>query len=449
MIRQDDMLKVKNEISRRNLFRYMGNAAVALPFMRTLMETQAFGEVNRKRAVIFFYPNGLARGSFHPNEVGTNFVLKNSTKSLERIRNDIIIMNNLNYNISGTHEDGLIYCLTGHGGRRKEISIDTVLGERMKANVSIPVVRLGTGAGTHEQSEMRYCSFFAPGKPSQIENNPTRSFQTIFGSSTPAPETPEASIKGLSVASKKSVLDSSLAELKRLQASIGTIEKTKLDLHVESIREIERRLNNTGMPDTMAPPAQCTKVLKNKKTYPSSGDEWLRDAAAVDVIDLNIEIGLQALACGVTNVLYIQNSSAGSYVRHDAAGAPSAGGQDAHEHAHSNPARHAINTNYYMNKFADLVSGMGAIKEGDKSLLYNSSVMALSEFADGVMHDMKGVGVILAGQAGGYFKTGRCINVNGASHNKVLVSYLQSLGYTDETFGDANLGRGVMEGLKA
>lgn len=448
MIRQDDFAKVRKEISRRNLFRYMGNAAIALPFMRTLMETQAFGEVARKRAVIFFYPNGLPKTRFHPNETGTNFVLKDATRNLERIRNEIIIMNNLNYNIGGTHEDGLAYCLTGYGGRRKEVSIDTILGERMKVNASIPVLRLGTLARIHNQPLMNDCSFFAKDQPSQIENNPTRSFQKIFGGSATSPLAPNAPVTGLSVAAKKSVLDSSISELKRLQASIGTVEKAKLDSHVQSIREIERRLNTAGMPDNAVPSAQCTKVLRNKRTFPATGDEWLRDAAAIDVIDLNIEIGLQALACGVTNVLFIQNGSAGYYLKHNNAGLPSANGADAHSAGHDNPAQHALNTNYYMNKFADLVSGMGAIKEGDKSLLYHSSVMALSEFADAQDHSMRGVGVILAGQAGGYFKTGRCIDVRGASHNRVLVSLLQSLGYTDETFGDPNLGRGVLEALK-
>ncbi len=441
-MKMDQTWKIKQEISRRGLLRHLGNAAVALPFMRTLLETQAFGEVSRKRAVIFFYPNGIPRGRFHPDATGPNFVLKAATSNLEKVRSDIIILNNLNYNISGTHEDGLQYCLTGTGGRRKTVSIDTVLGERMKANVSLPVLRLGSGAGTHEQPEMRWCSYFAEGKASQIENNPTRAFQNIFGTggNTTTP------VKGVSLSAKKSILDASVNDIKRLQASIGSVEKQKLDLHIAAVREIERRL--AGAPDT-GMSSQCTKTLKNTKTFPLSGNQHTDYNNIPDVIDLNNQIAIQAMACGVTNVVFIQNSSAGSYTRTNNQGVPSNSGLDGHEDAHTNPARHAVNINYYMGQFANLIAGMKEIKEGDQTLLYNFSLMALTEFADGVMHDMKGVGVILAGQGGGYYKTGYCIDVRGASHNKVLVTMLQSLGYTDNTFGDPNLGSGVLDALKA
>lgn len=447
-----DMKKIHAEISRRNLLKYLGNSAVALPFMRTLLETQAFGEVTRKRAIIYFFPNGIARGRFHPAQTGTNFVLKESTSALEKVRNDIILMNNLNYNVSGTHEDGLQYCLTGTGGRKKTISIDTVLGDRMKDGVSVPVLRLGASAGTHDQPEMRFCSYFATGKASQIENNPTRAFQNIFGTSTPPanPNTPAPPVKKtVSLSAKRSILDQSVNEIKRLQAAIGSAERQKLDLHIAAIREIERRLMNE---DTMKPPmnnTQCTKTLKNTKTFPLSGDAHLKYGTMNDVHDLNNEIAIQALACGVTNVVFIQNQSAGSYMRHDNLGVPSDSGLDMHEDAHHNPARHAIGTNYYMSKFANLIQGLGQIKEGDKTILYNSSMMALTEFADGVLHDMKNVGVVLAGQAGGFYKTGQCVDVKNASHNKVLVTMLQSLGFTDNSFGDAALGTGIIPELKA
>ena len=104
---------------------------------------------------------------------------------------------------------------------------------------------------------------------------------------------------------------------------------------------------------------------------------------------------------------------------------------------------------WYMGRFAKLIGKLKAVKEGDQNLLYNTAAMAATEIADANLHDFHNVGLVLAGQAGGAWTTGRCIDGNAASHNQVLVSILQAMGLPDTTYGDPKLGSGPLPGLKA
>ncbi|MFW7379263.1 MAG: hypothetical protein ACOH5I_10680 [Oligoflexus sp.] len=100
-----------------------------------------------------------------------------------------------------------------------------------------------------------------------------------------------------------------------------------------------------------------------------------------------------------------------------------------------------------MQQLAGLLERMKAAREGDQSLLYNAAVLALTEIADGDRHDFVNMPIVVAGQAGGYFKTGRTISAS-ASHNQLLVSVLEALGLPDQSFGDANLGQGSIPELR-
>ncbi len=87
--------------------------------------------------------------------------------------------------------------------------------------------------------------------------------------------------------------------------------------------------------------------------------------------------------------------------------------------------------------------------EGDKTMLDNSLVYYTSEFSRGVAHNARDTLCLLAGSAGGYFKTGRYLNFNTkwtqnpntldyettASTNNLFTSFLNAFGESDTTFG--------------
>jgi hypothetical protein len=70
---------------------------------------------------------------------------------------------------------------------------------------------------------------------------------------------------------------------------------------------------------------------------------------------------------------------------------------------------------YYAKKFANLVKMLDSMAEGDGTVLDNTIAVWMNEMSDGNAHNLNNAPVIQAGGGGGYFKTGRIINLDAAS----------------------------------
>ena len=67
---------------------------------------------------------------------------------------------------------------------------------------------------------------------------------------------------------------------------------------------------------------------------------------------------------------------------------------------------------YHAKKFAHLVGLLDGIDEGDGTVLDNTAAVWLSEFSDGCARNLNNMPIVQVGSAGGYFKTGRAVNVD-------------------------------------
>jgi len=71
-------------------------------------------------------------------------------------------------------------------------------------------------------------------------------------------------------------------------------------------------------------------------------------------------------------------------------------------------------------------------------LLGNSIVYINSEFGDGNAHNQQELPTIVAGNAGGKFKSGQLISLPGKTPvSNVILTIMQTMGYTDTKFGDS------------
>jgi hypothetical protein len=70
---------------------------------------------------------------------------------------------------------------------------------------------------------------------------------------------------------------------------------------------------------------------------------------------------------------------------------------------------------YYAQKFANLVRMLDSIEEGGGTLLDNTVAVWMSECSDGCARNMNNACIVQAGSAGGYFKTGKSIQLDAAS----------------------------------
>jgi hypothetical protein len=441
------MKLLNRELDRRRLLGHLGFAALALPFYRVIQEEQLFGATPAKRALFFYFPDGIIKERWHPTETGSTFTLPPMTSPLSVVKDDILMLRGVNSRATGSHEGGAAYSLTGTNGGG--LSIDTYLGEKLKADSLRPVVRLGVGSNFQDGAKI---SYFAPGSAAPIQDNPTLAFTEIFGKST-TPLDPAAQAKLL--AGEKSILDFCMNDISGLQKKLGNIEKTKLQAHLDSLRELERRVQgaSSGKPVSTS----CTREVdmrgltfpENDSNYPKAHHK--NETYAV-IGDIMIDLMVQSLACGVSNVGFLQWSRPVSpTVFNFPNGIDVARGH--HDISHygdlngSGAADFIKAQQWYMTRLAELIKRLKIIKEGDQSMLQNTALMAFTEIADANLHDFSNVGLVLAGQAGGNWRTGRAIDAAGASHNQVLVSILQAFGLSNNSFGDAALGTGPIAEL--
>jgi hypothetical protein len=68
---------------------------------------------------------------------------------------------------------------------------------------------------------------------------------------------------------------------------------------------------------------------------------------------------------------------------------------------------------WYAGRFAELVGLIDAVPEGDGTLLDNSAVMWLPQYADGCVMNVNNLPIVVAGSAGGYLRQGMSVNLEG------------------------------------
>ena len=100
-----------------------------------------------------------------------------------------------------------------------------------------------------------------------------------------------------------------------------------------------------------------------------------------------------------------------------------------------------------MEAWADFVTAMASVKEGDGTLLDRTLILAHSDVSYAKNHSIVGVPMMLAGSGGGKFKTGLHVVGNGASAAKVGLTVQQAYGVAIDSWGTGAMKatRGISE----
>src|SRR5262249_50857815 len=103
---------------------------------------------------------------------------------------------------------------------------------------------LGAQANVNNASGDKHISYVAPGLTTPPDDDPVAAFARVFdglGTATGGGGSDDATR-----ARRIAVLDNARAELEELSSKLGTTEKTKLDIHLDAVREVERRIQALG-----------------------------------------------------------------------------------------------------------------------------------------------------------------------------------------------------------
>ena len=449
--------------SRRTFLRGLGGAAISLPFLSMgLPGTEAFGQEMApgafpKRFIFLIHPNGVVPDAWFPKAGAsqTDFVLGEVHKPLKAFRDRLLLLRNIDLKAGNEgpgepHQKGMGAILTGRplnqgdfiggdgsrAGWGSGISLDQHLAQTIGRHDEIGSLTVGVRADAHAGSEVRSrVSYVGSDQPVPPQNDPLEVFRTLFSDHMTEPDTIDT-LRDRRV----SVLDSIDDQFGSIYQRAGYEDRIRLDRHLSMIRDLERRLQNNSVAG-----ASCTTPTQPEDVEPDSEETMPKIAQA------HMDMIIMAMACNMTHVATVQFSNAKNHIRFP--WLESLG--DGHGLSHAGPSNTSAVTelvardSWYASQLAYLLSGLDAIEEGDGTMLDNTVVMWTSEIARGNTHSQQDMPILLAGSAGGYFKTGRYVQFSETrSTSDLLVSIMHAMGQEQETtFGDARFCDGPLSDI--
>ena len=413
-----------------------------------------------RRFIVFYFPDGVPGASsngepsaWHATGSEFGFSLPEVLDPLTPWHDHCVFLNGLSMGgtDAGSHPGGAKKLLTAVDGGMGT-SVDQVLASTVGASMPHRHVYLGVQANANGASGDKHVSYVAPGTSTPPEDNPRRAFERLFTGATgstggggPDPR----------LTRRASILDDALAELGELRGMLDASQQTRLDLHLDAVREVERRVETSI--DAPPPEASCAEP-GHDVSIGDAGDRLYEPERFPTTLRAQIDNLVTAMACDLTRVGVIQNSVhtselimsrfAGSEM-HDP-------GFDmrSHQASHYGPAHDegrrefrdfVLQRRWFVQQFAYLLEQLAARPEGEGTMLDHSVVLLCTEVSDGNTHLHDNMPFVVAGGAGGAWSTGRLIDRGYRRHGNLFVSICRAMGHSIDRFGDAS--SGPLDGL--
>lgn len=423
-----------HRVDRRGFLKGLAIAGTTGALSLTSLVRAARAQTAAKRTIFVYIPDGCIPDLWHPTGTEHVFSLPSMTEPLSAVQQHCIFLSGLQmYEGGATHEGGVRKVLTGNAAQ----SLDDFLAEQVGGATAFPSIYLGVGAN-YENGSGGF-SFLSSGSPVSPEDNPINAFARLFGDGTPPP----------SGDPRLPILDSAMTELQALQSKLGSTEQQKLERHLDSLREVEQRLEAASgvVCDPSGWNTEGFAVPPGWHGYPPVYD---REENFVLVGKLQTDLILEALACDLTRIASLQWSHPVSPTHLSWAGA----GQRHHDASHyGNPASTSaqdfvLSQRWFTARFAELLEALAARADpsGDGTLLDHTRVLLFSELGDSNLHDHRRCPFVLAGGSRD-FTTGRLLEFDDEAHTKLLVSIARSMDVPIDTYGYAGHGTGGLPGL--
>jgi hypothetical protein len=423
---------------------------MALPFLECMLPRRAWSAetTDPQRFVAFYVPNGIHMPAWNPTTAGADFDLPPLMAPLADLKSQLLVISGLKNaaaiaSVPGDHARGtgsFLSCMpvlkTEGENIQNGISLDQRLAQALYTGAPLPSLELGSEGGGptgdcdsgYSCAYSRNISWSGATTPVAKEVNPVEVFDRLFGGfdSTLTVEQVEQRR-----ALKKNILDYVMADANSLRVKLGARDRQKLDEYMNSVYELDNKLQNLSLDDECIP-----------------GPRPAQPANAPEQIKLMCDVMVLAMQCDMTRIMSYMLGNAGSGRVHGFLGISE--GHHYLSHHDNDPDKlqkiQQINL-WEMEQLAYLLTKMDAIQEPTGSLLDNSLVLFSSECADGNSHHHFNLPVLLAGSGGGVIQPGRHIVFpENTPIANLFVSILQGFGVSDATFGMD--GVGPLLGLK-
>ena len=432
----------KKALPRRTFLRGAGTALALplldamIPSMTALAETAA--SPSRLRRLGFVYmPMGCDITRWTPPGEKTLDELSPSLRSLAPVRQHVTAITNMELQNAypGTHATSNASFLSAAKAKRTEstdyylgTTVDQIAAQQIGQGTALPSLEMSMDLlSTVGQCDNGYAcvyqnnlSWSTPTTPLPAEAHPRMVFETLFGEGGSVAER-QAALKR-----RASLLDGLSDEIQRLQKTLGPADRNTVDGYLQSIREVERRIQKAES-DTVENPLPD---LDRPVGVP---------AAYADHARLMFDLQLLALQGDITRVITFQLARETSNRTY-----PEIGVSDPHHpltHHGNDPdkiAKVAKINHFHVSLFAEFLEKLQATPEGNGSLLDHSLYLYGSGMGNPNVHDHTNLPILVAGGAAGNMQGGRHIKFRKPTPLANLhLTLLNKVGVDRDSFADS------------
>jgi hypothetical protein len=419
-------------ISRRDLG-MLGAAAL----LSRALPARAQTAKKATRFVVFFTPNGTVPAHWRPSGTSSAYQFDPGSilEPLAPHKQDLVLIDGLNFVGATNHEGGMAAMLTGTAGstgESKGMSVDQFIARQLNAPTRFPSLELGVATSAWGAGIQTRMSYAGPGQLVPVDDNPNNVITRLFGASASMGADP-------ALDRKKAIIALNRRQLRRLHALAPVAEQTRLELHLAALDRQEQRLSAPGSSMT----AGCVRPTLMPGLQPAS------NTAFPDVGAAQMDLLVAALACDLTRVASLQWSHTVSPMVPSWLGLTEAHHELSHMTDVAGVGRFVTAERWFATQFGLLLDRLKATPDplGGGTLFDTSLVLWCKEMGDSRAHVCEGVPMVLAGKANGALVPGRYLRTSGESHQKLLVSLCHLMGLSNGSFGDPAKGMGPLAGL--
>jgi hypothetical protein len=430
------MFITKKHLSRRTVLRGLG-ASISLPLLDAMIPAStALAQTAaqpRPRMGFVYFPHGAVMKSWSPQQVGTDFTISPILKPLDPFRSHMTIVSGLR-NKGGESSDphgimaGTWLSCQGIKGREgdKGVTADQIAARRFGLDTPMPSLELtGEGGNATCGQGATGCgfgstvSFRTPTQPLPMEDNPRKVFYQMFGQGDTNQERREI------LDETGSLLDYVRDEGARLQRRIGAADRARVSDYLESVREVERRVQKLATSDSAK-----IELPNAPQGVPDDFGQHL------DLLFDMIALSWQSNMTRVSSMMLAKEVSMRTY--------PNLQITEAfhplshHQNDPDKIERLVRIQNWHTQVFAKFIKKLSVMPDGDGTMLDHSIILYGSNMSNSDLHNNDPLPNVVMGKAYGRIKGGQHLKYpQDTPHANLLLTMLDRAGIAPPSLGNS------------
>jgi hypothetical protein len=389
------MYLTKKHVSRRTILKGVG-ASIALPLLDAMQPAatawaQTPAGAPPKRLAFVGFPHGAIMDKWSPAQTGTSYEMSPILEPLAPYRQHMTIVSGLRNKPGETPEPHGYIEMTwltcvkpwdfGVAGPESGISADQIAARHIGQDTRLPSLELATAGGAR-------IAWRTPTQSLPDERNPRAVFQKLFGQGDTQEE------RAAILAETGSILDRVKAQAARLQARLGVRDRVVVNDYLDSVREIERRVQ-------MAAQASTTSLEVPDAPVGTPNDITEHFALMFDLMAL-------AFQADITRVITFSMDREASMRTYTNLGIAEAFHPLSHHGNNAQKMERLVQIQkYHTEVFAKFVDRLSKAKEGDGTVLDHATILYGSNMSNSDKHNNDPLPAAILGHANGRIKGGQ------------------------------------------